>query len=362
MLKSALRNWRLKRAASIGLLVVSCAGATTSCDSDASPTSPSAPSAAFDAQFDSLWSTFDREYSYFVHKRIDWNELRTTYRPRAIASANQSAFIAVIREMLGHLHDLHVVLRDPAGATLATYTPQHFVNWDRTVWQQYLARASWTQAQGWGHGLLGGVPYLAIEGWNTNVRVADVDAALERYRNAPKLIIDVRMNPGGDDSIAFEIAGRFAQRSVETGYVRFRNGPAHTDFGPPIPKTLNPRGPWRFTGSVLVLIGRRCASSNESFIEAMRQLPNVTLVGDQTAGASGNPGTFPLANGWSYTVSRWILYTADDRILEDVGIAPQIPVTATAADFAQGRDPVLDWATGASRHEMRSIGPGREPR
>ena len=61
-------------------------------------------------------------------------------------------------------------------------------------------------------------------------------------------------------------------------------------------------------------------------------------------------------------MSRWVLYTADDRILEDVGIAPQIPVTATAGDFAQGRDPVLDWATGVSRHETGSIGLGREPR
>ena len=78
---------------------------------------------------------------------------------------------------------------------------------------------------------------------------------------------------------------------------------------------------------MLLLIGRRCASSNESFIAAMRQLPNVTLVGDRTAGASANPGTFPLANGWTYTVSRWIEYTADGQVIEDVGISPRVFVT-----------------------------------
>jgi hypothetical protein len=36
-----------------------------------SPTAPTPPASDFAAQFDSLWSTFDREYSHFVHKQID---------------------------------------------------------------------------------------------------------------------------------------------------------------------------------------------------------------------------------------------------------------------------------------------------
>ena len=311
-----------------------------------SPTAPSPPAADFAAQFDSLWSTFDREYSYFDYKGIDWDALRTAFRPRAIAATDQREFIVVIREMLAHLHDTHVVLRDPGGAVITTYDPQAFVNWDRSVWQQYIARANWTQGQTeWGYGVLESVPYIAIERWNTaSIRAADFDAALERFRSAPMLILDVRMNGGGGDQIAFEIAGRFARTSTITGSVRFRMGPLHSDFGPPIQRILSPRGAWQYAGDVLLLIGRRCASSNESFIEAMRQLPNVTLVGDRTAGASASPETFPLANGWAYTVSRWIEYTADGQVIEDVGISPRVAVTAGPADFMEGRDPVLDWA------------------
>lgn len=316
------------------------------CGSSGLPSAPSPPPAGFAAQFDSLWSTFDREYSYFDHKQIDWNALRTAFRPRAIAATDQSGFIGVVREMLGQLHDLHVVLRDPGGTSIPTYTPASFVNWDRSVWQQYIARANWTQGQvDWGYGVLDGVPYITIGGWGaTSIRTADFDAALERFRAAPRLILDVRMNPGGNDALAFEIAGRFTSSAVRTGYVKFRNGPAHSDFGPPTQRVLNPRGAWQYSGTVLLLIGQRCASSNETFIEAMRQLPQVTLVGDRTAGASANPGTFPLANGWTYTVSRWIEYTADDQVIEDRGIAPRVFVAASAGDFAQGRDPVLEWA------------------
>jgi hypothetical protein len=323
------------------LSTLPCAG----CGSN-SPTAPSPPASGFEAQFDALWSTFDREYSYFVHKQIDWNALRSMYRPRAIAAVDQASFIAAIREMLGHLHDLHVIIRDPSGRATPTYDPQTFVNWDRSVWQQYIARANWTQGQvNWGHGVLDGVPYITIGGWGSeSIRSADFDVALERFRNAPGLILDVRMNPGGNDSLAFEVAGRFARSSAAFGYVRFRNGPSHGDFGPTNTRTLNPRGSWQYAGTVLLLIGRRCASSNESFIAAMGQLPNVTLVGDRTAGSTGNPGTFPLANGWSYTVSRWIEYTTDNRPIEDIGLTPDVFVPAGPEDFAMSRDPVLDRA------------------
>ena len=117
-----------------------------------------------------------------------------------------------------------------------------------------------------------------------------------------------------------------------------------------MPRVLNPRGPWQYTGSVLLLIGQRCASSNESFIAAMRELPNVTLAGDRTAGATANPGTFALAGGWTYTVSRWVEYTADNQVIEDIGISPRVAVPASAGDFAQGRDPVLDWALSTRRN------------
>jgi hypothetical protein len=327
-------------------VVLGLSALTLSACGSNSPTAPSPPSSDLATQFDALWRTFDREYSYFVHKQIDWDELRSAYRPRAIAAGDQPTFIAVIREMLGHLRDSHVVIRDPGGRTMPTYDPQMFINWDRSVWQQYTARANWTQGQSdWGYGVLDGTPYITIGGWGANsIRSADFDVAFERFRHAPGMIVDVRMNPGGNDSLAFEIAGRFARSSVVFGFVQFRNGPSHTDFGPLTTRTLNPRGSWQYTGTVLLLIGRRCASSNESFIAAMGQLPNVTLVGDRTAGSTGNPGTFPLAGGWSYTVSRWIEFTADNQPIEGAGLSPDVFVTTGPGDFGMGRDPVLEWA------------------
>lgn len=135
----------ISRRSSLLVLLILCALASTVCGSSGSPTSPT-PSGEFAAQFDSLWTTFDREYSYFVHKQIDWHALRNAHRPRAIAAADQNAFIGIVREMLEQLHDLHVTLRDPAGTVLPTYEPQWSVNWDRTVWEQYVRRANWFES------------------------------------------------------------------------------------------------------------------------------------------------------------------------------------------------------------------------
>lgn len=305
------------------------------------------PGSSFAAQFDFLWQTFDEQYPYFVHKNIDWNALRNAYRPRAAQAATQQELMDIIREMLANLHDQHVFLTSPTGSQTPASAPGRFINFDRTVWQQqYVSRMTGVRTgQAFTSGTLSGAAYIAVESWDSSrLTIGELDTALEDFRNASSIIIDVRNNPGGNDALALQFAGRFADRARTCDFFQFRNGPAHTDFGPLQERQVSPRGAWQFTRSVFLLIGRRSASSSENFIMAMKELPNVTLIGDTTAGSSGNPGVFGLNGGWSFTVSRWINFNAQMQIIEDVGIDPEIRIAASPADFAAGRDPVLDFA------------------
>jgi hypothetical protein len=303
--------------------------------------------ATFEARFEEVWSRFDGTYPYFLHKRIDWGAAREVYLPRAQGAGSQADLVNVLAEMLATLHDLHVWFVRPDGSQLGTFTPTRPRNWDRNTWLEYTGRMGWRQQSGtsWGWGRSGTVGYVTIGDWNpARVSTAGLDTALDSLRGATALVIDVRMNGGGNDAIALELAGRFATRSVVTERFRFRAGPGHGDFTAPTTRTLTPRGPWTYTKPVFLLTGRGVFSSNESFVSAMRELPNVTIVGDTTGGATGNPALHPLGEGWQYTVPRWIATTPDGIVIEDNGIPPDLVIGFDPADFARRVDATLDSA------------------
>ena len=308
-------------------------------------------SSSYSDQFDFLWQTFDQKYPYFIYKNIDWDALKATYRPKAIQATSQDQFIEVMVQMLSNLHDMHLHFVNPEGQYIYTYAPTAFVNFDSTVWQQYLQAqgTSVHQVDSWvTTAELDGVAYIAISSWasSSGSETGDLDAALEPFQDAPGIIIDVRMNGGGDSTTAGNFAGRFADQTRTAGFIQFRNGPAHNDFGSLETRQVVPRGPWQYKGPVLLLIGRACYSSNEDFITQMRELPNVTVAGDTSGGHSADPIVGNLSDGWQFTVSTWIDYTAEMQIIEDKGINPAVFVPATAADFQAGKDPVLDFAIG----------------
>jgi hypothetical protein len=301
--------------------------------------------------FDRMWTTVDREYSYFPYKGIDWNAVRTTFRPRAERSASTTELVAVVQEALASLRDVHVWILTPDGRTLPTWRPTHRGNWSSLFPSAYRQQGSWNaESPVLAHGPgADGVPHIALASFASGqFDVAAFDRVLERYRDAPALILDVRMNGGGNDALALQVAGRFTTARRTTGWVQFRSGPRHDAFTALTERSVSPRGPWQYTRPVLLLTGRQTWSSAEGFVSAMRELPNVVVVGDTTGGGSGNPSVFSLREGYGFSVSRWIEYTADRSPIEWRGIAPDVAVPFTDAALAAGDDETLAFARGAA--------------
>ena len=109
-------------------------------------------------------------------------------------------------------------------------------------------------------------------------------------------------------------------------------------------ETVTPTGPRQFRGPVFVLSNRRSYSTAENFILAMRSLPNVTVIGDTTAAASGARIVRELANGWTYQLPEWIEYTTDHRAYEGIGLAPDGVVKGTLQDSQRAVDAALERA------------------
>ena len=332
------------------LLVGAAMTIGTACTS-ATPTRPRVPLAqqqqSYASQFDFIWDRFQTLYPSFAYKGVDWKAQRVTYRARAARARSQDEFIAVAREMLEPLRDLHVWFVDPRGEIVPTFRPTTHANFDRARWERALRDATPVSRGGSAvEANVGGYAYLFIESWKAPTDAATIDLALARMRDAPGLIIDVRANGGGSDATALAIVSRFTPRPLVASYVQLRNGPAVTDLDTPVARIVAPRGPWQFTRPVVIIAGRAGFSATESFVAAMRTLPNVTVIGDTTGGASGNPATFPLANGWQFTVPRWLEFTPDRQPIEGRGVAPQVAIPWTPSTYDSERDPLIDAAVG----------------
>jgi hypothetical protein len=297
--------------------------------------------------FDAFWATFDRQYSYFTYKRVNWDSLRAVYRPRAEAAGTETILISILKEMVKPLRDLHVWFVSPEGRVDFPFAPGTIVNWDPFVWSRLTSTCniSFTRPE-LGHCTMLGFGYVFVRNWNDkSFTIADLDAVIDRYRDAPGMIIDVRPNAGGLDALPLALAGRFAAAQTIVGYVQFRDGPDHDDFAEEVTRRVSPRGTFQFLKPVIVLAGRGSYSSNETFVSAMREMPSVTIMGDTTGGSSGNPAQHRLG-AWQYSVPRWIERTADRRVIEWNGIPPDVVVHWVHSQVSLGQDPVLSAALG----------------
>lgn len=299
------------------------------------------------AQFDTLWTRFDEQYPSFEYKRVDWKAQRAAYRARAQRVRSEVEFIALACDMLQPLRDLHVWFVDPWGQVVPTYKPQSVANFDGGRWRRALRGTGFVQrGDGIGEAYVGGFGYLYIQHWDGASDIAALDLALTRMRESAGLIIDVRTNGGGTDSTALAFAARFTVHTFAASFAQVRNGPRYDDLDPPEENTLAPRGAWQYVRPVVIIAGRAGFSATESFVAAMKTLPNVTVIGDTTGGASGYPKTFPLGNGWRFSVPQKIAFGPDRQPIEWRGVAPHITLPWAPSLYERDRDPLIDAAVG----------------
>jgi C-terminal processing protease CtpA/Prc len=249
-------------------------------------------------------------------------------------------FAEVCAEMLKPLRDLHVWMT-VEGANVPIFNRPRAGNSNPSAHRAILGdlrpagRVRWAITAD-------KIGFIAIDGWNTGPEIpAQVDEALEQMRDGRGLIVDVRLNGGGDEPTAAQVAGRFVPKEFVYSYSQFRNGPKHTDLTAKHKRKISPRGPWRYDRPVVLLIGQKCMSSNESFIAMMSGAPNVAVMGDRTCGSSGNPKIVKLPLDMTVSVPRWIDYLPDGKPLDERGFQPQVFFKPTERAFEGNRDDLL---------------------
>ncbi|HEV8492300.1 MAG TPA: S41 family peptidase, partial [Candidatus Angelobacter sp.] len=181
---------------------------------------------------------------------------------------------------------------------------------------------------------------------------SDFTEALHKFHDAPGLIIDLRMNPGGSGAELMAIARNFfSSRTV------FAENKLRTRDVRPI--YVENKDGHVYDGAVVILVTQHSGSSSELFAAGMQDSGRAQIVGSQTCGCVlGISNPVELKDGAMVTISQVLWFTPSGRKLEGEGVIPDKVVRQTLSEVIAKRDPVLD-AGDQLLKEMSSSSPRR---
>lgn len=96
-----------------------------------------------------------------------------------------------------------------------------------------------------------------------------------------------------------------------------------------------------YKGKIILLVDNRTQSAAEWACMTLKTAKNVTVIGDQTAGADGNVTRTILPGGYRINFSGLGMYYPDGTETQRIGIKVDIPVTYTILDIVNQQDPLL---------------------
>ncbi|WP_167276647.1 S41 family peptidase [Pantoea sp. Tr-811] len=99
-----------------------------------------------------------------------------------------------------------------------------------------------------------------------------------------------------------------------------------------------------FTGRLIVLIDRGCASACENLLLALKQRPSTLFVGERTFGSSGQPYIVSSTCTMYFAVGARKIYMDDINSLEGRGISPDFNIPLTPESLRSRHDQALEFA------------------
>jgi carboxyl-terminal processing protease len=312
--------------------------------------------------FEKLWETFQNRYPFFELRNVDWKKQYDTYRPEVTSLTTDDELFDIFCEMLGPLDDGHVALEARTGpdrrkryfnpepeprfrqefskreikhlfkTTQKTLSSKGFGSLEKTpAWMLHYCRSR----------NVGYIRILELEGVKKRKLTEALDRIAKDFDSLEGLIIDIRENPGGDDSTVIAIVNRFCDRRRIAFHRKTKIGPGDVDFKPVKSWHMTPQGAAQFTGPIVLLTCDSVFSGGEVFAMAMKQLPHVTIIGDDTNGIFSYQLEKKLPNGWRYRLSYQIYFSADMVCYEGRGVPVDIRLLNRRSDIENGIDPLV---------------------
>jgi C-terminal processing protease CtpA/Prc len=197
-----------------------------------------------------------------------------------------------------------------------------------------------------------GIGYVKVDTFEDDVILMTHawDWAIQRLNalRVPAVIVDVRLNSGGNGDLATYFAGSFYDKPfvLNTAFLSDDTG-KQIDVGD---TTVDP-SPEQWKGPVAVIINPGCASACEIFAAAVAHDPNHLIVGrSPSAGVEAGVEPWTLPDGLYFQAPVIAFHNPDGSIfLEGVGVVPNVKVPNTPENLlvTPRVDAALDTAVGA---------------
>jgi len=178
--------------------------------------------------------------------------------------------------------------------------------------------------------------------WMTAVD-AEFQRAMDQFRGADGVIIDLRGNPGGLAAMLMGISGYFLSERVALGVMKTRDNELRFVSNPRLVSASGERVQ-PFAGPLAILVDSMSGSASECFAGGMQSIGRARIFG-QTSMGQALPALFDrLPNGDVLIHAYGDFVTATGTRLEGKGVIPDEPVPLDRRDLVAGRDRTMDAA------------------
>lgn len=319
--------------------------------------------------FESLWYTFQEQYSYFKERNIDWNAMKAKYQKQISSETTPLELYLILDEMLEELNDGHVGIPVPDELEeayeaykkeknkTAKKTARAPIDIDEVtgdLMKQYVANVN-DYHYGivrWGT-INEDIAMIQVNGMmimaNYDLPLDDEEKAQEVYemqseesahyakdeiegarfimdsiirniKNTKACILDLRFNGGGHDEVALEILSHFTNKELEV--FSKKAFVSEGKFTKPNIISIQPAKEI-YKGQLYILTSHLSASATEILVlSSLVATPEAIRIGSNTEGIFSDILDKTLPNGWEYGLSNEIYLDTKGVNYENIGIPP----------------------------------------
>lgn len=342
--------------------------------------------------FNVFWQTLNEFYPFFQRKGINWERVYLEYSSKINSDTTDKELYQYITEIMVKFNDIHLSVTNSRGEEwknfnfmpdyfkdtlkdtvyLSTKAPYREGYWAYLmengflreilpVIKSYILEDDFKRA---GNGVIlygkigdrtGYINLLKTEDFSSNPEEPQdksLELALDEvyyyFKDCETIVLDTRFNMGGVGYLREIISSRFTDK-------RFKAFSSSTRYkgvdSKPEEIYINPHYENSFAGKkIKVLVSPLTASAGEDLVISLRELDNVEVIGEATAGCLSGMLLKSLPNGWNYTLSYETAIGNSGEIFENsgvfgTGVEPDISIDFNSEDFTMRKvDPILERA------------------